>query len=161
MKNGFILNIDRIIEDFTQDGTGTKGEALQALAVEYDMGSDSILSHGHTGRIISGKLAKKLKEDGHSDYFLDVKELLYKINATGTTLMRGNEKVVVSIMVLEYPDIIEWVASSILKCAEDNGIDVLKLDKIQAILDDSDFFIFNENGTYELNIAKICELLVE
>ena len=155
MDNVYILNEKRIIEDFTVGGKGSREDALRELGKAYGMSEETILSHGHSGRIISRKFAQKLAEDNCEDYFLDVKDLLFRMNATGTTLIKGNIKIAVSVMVLEYPDRIYWSAEDILEYVEQKGIMNLKLPKIHEALEDGEFFIKNEDGRYELNIGGI------
>ncbi len=56
-----------------------------------------------------------------SDYVLDVRRTLILMNATGETLFRTNEKIILTIMLLFYEEKEWWTAEEILKKAKDSG----------------------------------------
>lgn len=164
--NTYILNHKRlkeILEDYDYQ--------IDDLATDLDYNSDTLI-HSEEYRIlnyaigivsvnestltINRNLAKAFKDNGMEACCLDVNKLLLIMNATGTTIFKTNEKILITCMIFNYPEIILWDESSIFRYAK---VEVdIKLDKakIKDTLANSDAFVLDKTtGKYRLNIDVI------
>ena len=78
------------------------------------------------------------------------------MNATGTTIFKTNEQILITCMIYEYPETIVWDESSIFRYAKDEADIKLDKAKIKDTLANSDAFVLDKTtGKYKLNIDVI------
>lgn len=150
------------IDDLSEKLKNSKGEPYNTDTLlrreGYRIFNDSkgTISVNESTFTINRNLAKALKDIRMERCFLDVNKFLFFKDATGITVFKTNEKILITCMIFGFPEIIEWDETSIYNYAKDEADIKLNKAKIKAALENSDAFTKGKTtGKYKLNIDAI------
>ena len=159
-KNVLVLDKEAIIKKFGGEKK-TQAEAYRNLARVLGYDAETLQSYKIFRKTLRPEVAMRLDEQNLSQYYLNIKTLLYLMCIKGTTkkgIGGTNEKIALATMLLDYPEKTTWTCEEITNSAK-TYVDCT-VDKISKALKNTS--LFNDEGNlYSLNIHGICSKLQE
>jgi len=142
---------------------GSKANAYSALAPILGYDPETLLSYNIFGKKpLRPEVAMRLDEVGMSEYYLNIRTLLYQMCVTGTTMFGTNEKIALAPMLFDYSGKKQsWTSEEIYSLAKPH-VKSCTLNKIEDALKNEKVFKHDsETGQYSINVHGICTLIKE
>ena len=155
MENTYILNkpaFQRVIENCNND--------IERLAKLLCLGSATIEQNYKLAKYYA-ETAERFKEKGLQDCYLDVNKLLFVLSVTGEKVFDTPEKIILSCMILEFPNVLLWNGKMIREYTKKTAnFKDANPTRIASTLKTSDIFEYdNAADKYQLNINSIIKRL--
>lgn len=157
-KSIILLDKEALIEQY-----GTKANVYNELVPILRYEPETLQSYNIFGeKPLRPEVAMRLDEVGMSEYYLNIRTLLYNMCVTGTTLFGTNEKIALAPMLFDYSaKKHSWTSEEIYSLAKPH-VKSCTLSKIEEALKNERVFKYNsEAEQYSINVHGICSLIKE